>query len=1095
MITLTYPFDEKAVRALKAGDAVSITGRLYTGRDKFHKFVADGGALPVDFTDGALYHCGPVCVRDGADGAWRVVAAGPTTSVRENPYEPAFIVASGVRLIVGKGGMDAATLAAMKRHGCVYVQAVGGAGALYAAAVRRVAGVSLLDEFGAAEAVWHFDVVDFRGVVAMDAHGRSLFAEVAEASARALAGLRRRLVAVFCGLAAAVALAADPLADGFRQPDRSFGPETWWHWMNGNVSREGIVADLDAMAEIGLSGVHIFDAGCGIPPGELSFNTPDWFETVRFAVAEAQRRGLRTTLANCSGYSTAGGPWITPDNSMKTVRYAMRDLDGPCVLTDLPPQPTDTFGFYADIATLAYPVPTAEERSLALPTCPGTAKADRPFAATTLELRMNCPGGWTKPATLTLEARRADGAWRTVVTADVAFAREGMVDRDLQAIPFAETVAAEWRVRVSPIPAGCSVTDVRISRAGRVANVANKALFLRTRAPSLPYDAAADQCVPTGNVRRVSVGWSVPPGRWRILRVGYAANGRTCHPASKNGVGLECDKLAKRGIDVHFDAYIGKMCDFLGPELAGDVPCGFNSVLVDSWEAGSQNWTQGLEREFRARKGYDLIPWLPAFAGAVVGDRVATERTLADFREVVADLFAENFADEFARKCHARGLTLTLEAYGSFPSTPDRYARAADIGMCEFWSPPAFGLGDRTVRLTCDYFHARDPRKIIAAEAFTGKPKESRWQQDPYSLKAVGDRMFALGVNRIVYHRYAHQPWTNPTRYPGMTMGPWGMHFERTETWWRDAREWIRYQTRCQFLLQKGAYVASSREEPVRWLARQYEDGSRAFFLACGAPTGVTHRVELPFAAGEPEIWDPERGRIVRASGFFVENDRTFLDVAFKPSGATFVVFRPQPTADAACPDNPVCDGTRPVDGPWDVSFRAVYDGAPEPVRMATLTPLNESAVEGIRHFSGTAVYRTTFDWSGAGRAWLDLGRVKNLATVVLNGRAYPTLWRPPFAQEVTDALRPGKNELEVRVTNLWVNRLIGDEKLAPDVAWCGQQIREVPDWVRAGKPSPTGRHTFTTWHHWSQNDRLLESGLIGPVQLRFERGHAATLR
>ena len=146
--------------------------------------------MPVDFTDGALYHCGPVCVRDGADGAWRVVAAGPTTSVRENPYEPAFIAASGVRLIVGKGGMDAATRAAMKRHGCVYVQAVGGAGALYAAAVRRVAGVSLLDEFGAAEAVWHFDVVDFRGVVAMDAHGRSLFAEVAEASARALAGLR-----------------------------------------------------------------------------------------------------------------------------------------------------------------------------------------------------------------------------------------------------------------------------------------------------------------------------------------------------------------------------------------------------------------------------------------------------------------------------------------------------------------------------------------------------------------------------------------------------------------------------------------------------------------------------------------------------------------------------------------------------------------------------------------------------------------------------------------------------------------------------------------------------------------------------------------
>ena len=185
MKELKYPFDENQVRALKAGEAVSITGRIYTGRDKFHKHFADGGTLPVDFRDGAIYHCGPVVVR-AADGTWRVVAAGPTTSVRENAYEPDFIAKSGVRLVIGKGGMDANVLAAMKRHGCVYVQAVGGAAAISAAAVRKVAGVSFLDEFGAAEAVWHFDVVDFRGVVAMDAHGNSLFAEVQRESAQRL---------------------------------------------------------------------------------------------------------------------------------------------------------------------------------------------------------------------------------------------------------------------------------------------------------------------------------------------------------------------------------------------------------------------------------------------------------------------------------------------------------------------------------------------------------------------------------------------------------------------------------------------------------------------------------------------------------------------------------------------------------------------------------------------------------------------------------------------------------------------------------------------------------------------------------------------
>ena len=180
MTALRFPFDEKTVRALRAGEAVSVTGRIYTGRDRLHKYFADGGRLPVDFRDGALYHCGPVVVRDG-DG-WKVMAAGPTTSVRENPYEPDFIAKTGVRLIIGKGGMDAATLAAMRRHGCVYLQAVGGAAAVSAAAVKRVAGVSLLDEFGAAEAVWHFDVVDFRAVVAMDAAGNSLFESVGESS-------------------------------------------------------------------------------------------------------------------------------------------------------------------------------------------------------------------------------------------------------------------------------------------------------------------------------------------------------------------------------------------------------------------------------------------------------------------------------------------------------------------------------------------------------------------------------------------------------------------------------------------------------------------------------------------------------------------------------------------------------------------------------------------------------------------------------------------------------------------------------------------------------------------------------------------------
>ena len=192
MTRLVYPFTEKAVRALTAGEAVSVNGRIWTGRDRFHKYFAEDGKLPVDFRDGALFHCGPVVVeiRETGNGErgtgngerWKVVAAGPTTSVRENPYEPAFIAATGVRLIIGKGGMDAATLAACQKHGAVYLQAVGGAAALAAAAVRRVTNVYFLEEFGAAEACWEFEVEALPCVVAMDSHGTSLFDQVRAAS-------------------------------------------------------------------------------------------------------------------------------------------------------------------------------------------------------------------------------------------------------------------------------------------------------------------------------------------------------------------------------------------------------------------------------------------------------------------------------------------------------------------------------------------------------------------------------------------------------------------------------------------------------------------------------------------------------------------------------------------------------------------------------------------------------------------------------------------------------------------------------------------------------------------------------------------------
>jgi tartrate/fumarate subfamily iron-sulfur-dependent hydro-lyase beta chain len=188
MIQLTTPLSEAAVRDLKVGDEVAITGLLLTGRDAVHKYLHEGGQLPpgVSLRGGILYHCGPVVIKDEA-GNWKCVAAGPTTSIREEPYQWQIIRDFGLRGIIGKGGMAERTLEACKAHGCVYLHAVGGAAQVLAECIKRVPNVHLMEKFGAPEAIWEFEVADFPAVVTMDARGNSLHQEVLAASQAELA--------------------------------------------------------------------------------------------------------------------------------------------------------------------------------------------------------------------------------------------------------------------------------------------------------------------------------------------------------------------------------------------------------------------------------------------------------------------------------------------------------------------------------------------------------------------------------------------------------------------------------------------------------------------------------------------------------------------------------------------------------------------------------------------------------------------------------------------------------------------------------------------------------------------------------------------
>jgi fumarate hydratase class I len=187
MIALRSPFTEDKIRVLRVGDEVRISGVLFTGRDAVHKYLHEGGQLPpgVDLANGIVYHCGPVVLKDDA-GRWKVVAAGPTTSIREEPYQGAIIKQFGLRGVIGKGGMGDRTLAACKEAGCVYLHAVGGAAQVLAECIKSVRGVYFLEEFGSPEAIWELEVDEFPAVVTMDSHGNSLHQRVFEASQAAL---------------------------------------------------------------------------------------------------------------------------------------------------------------------------------------------------------------------------------------------------------------------------------------------------------------------------------------------------------------------------------------------------------------------------------------------------------------------------------------------------------------------------------------------------------------------------------------------------------------------------------------------------------------------------------------------------------------------------------------------------------------------------------------------------------------------------------------------------------------------------------------------------------------------------------------------
>lgn len=654
---------------------------------------------------------------------------------------------------------------------------------------------------------------------------------------------------ILLGCSVSVAPADDTLARSFALPPPDARPWVFWFWPDGNMTRTGITADLEAMARVGIGGVLIMEVAHGTPKGPVEFASPQWRELFGFALTEAKRLGLQVNMNNDAGWTGSAGPWITPELAMQKLTMSETQAAGGKVFDAVLPQPETVKDFYRDVAVLAFPMPTgdnirATDGKLAASASTSVANAElipervldgnpktrvalpRPEADKPQWVQLDFPQPFVaRTITLGLVGNTRFGVHGEVQVSDDGKAFRTLREFDAQppttVINIPETGARCFRLLFTkglhPRLEKVMVSEFDVSPAFRLQNLAAKAAFISTQftternVPSLATwpEIARDLAVPSDLIFDLSaqmdatgrLKWDAPPGNWTILRIGYTLTGRENHPAPGAGIGLECDKLSKEAARAAFDGFIGRLATenaaLAGPEKT------LVSTHVDSWEVGSQNWTPRMREEFKRLRGYDPLLFLPVISGRVVDSIEVSERFLWDLRQTISDLVQQNYGAELRRLANERGMRFSVEGYFGVPSSEVAYGGQADEPMAEFWWTEAKGGHYSALEMTsAAHIYGRP---IVGAESFTAGEKE-RWLWHPAKLKDLGDWAFCQGINRFVIHRYSMQPWLDLK--PGTSMGMWGLHYERTQTWWEQSRGWHEYLARCQLLLRQGLFVA-----------------------------------------------------------------------------------------------------------------------------------------------------------------------------------------------------------------------------------------------------------------------------------------------
>ncbi|MDI6033869.1 glycosyl hydrolase [Flavobacterium sp. LB2P84] len=637
----------------------------------------------------------------------------------------------------------------------------------------------------------------------------------------------------------------------FQPTIESSRPWVYWYWMQSAYSKPGITADIEAMKQAGIGGAYLMTIkGPANPPlmdpPVLQLSKEFW-NLVHWALTEAERVGVKIAFHPADGFAVAGGPWITPEMSMQKVVWADTFVNGGTKIQMKLPVPNHYKDYYKDISVFAIPVKESYITSNQnRPKITSTvADFDASFLSTSDkddQFRLK-EKGWIqyefgKPflcKSIQIETKGNNyQAHRLIVEVSddgknfkslgrLTTPRHGWQDVDaFYTHSIVPTKAKYFRFVFDPEgtepgaedldPAkwnqGLKVAKIYLSNEPLIDNYQGKSGAIWRLSPQTTATQISDSdCISKSEIINISkfmdangnLSWLSPKGKWKIVRMGYTSTGYENATAGA-GRGLEVDKFNADAVRFQLDHWFGEMLRTAGPELASKV---VKILHIDSWECGSQNWSPVFQAEFKKRRGYDLLDYLPVMAGIPVNDIDTSEKVLYDVRKTISELIVDNFFGTLANEAKKAGVKFSSENVApTMMSDGLLHFKHIDYPSGEFWlkSPTHDKPNDMLDAISGGHIYGKD---IIQAEAFTELKMD--WDEHPGNLKTLADRNYALGINRFFYHVFVHNPWTD--RKPGMTLDGVGSYFQRDQTWWKPGKAWVDYCQRVQFQLQKGKPV------------------------------------------------------------------------------------------------------------------------------------------------------------------------------------------------------------------------------------------------------------------------------------------------